>query len=58
MAMMGECTRLPGFNVDATGGFLQLADEFHPLDAAFVVPGTDGMTVATYVVPPAISGAS
>lgn len=37
---------------------LQLADEFYPLDAAFVVPGTDGMTVATYVVPPAISGAS
>jgi class 3 adenylate cyclase len=30
-----------------------LADEFHPLDAAFAVPGADGMTVATYVVPPA-----
>jgi class 3 adenylate cyclase len=30
----------------------QLADEFHPLDAAFIVPGADGMTVATYVVPP------
>lgn len=30
----------------------RLADEFHPLDAAFVVPGADGMTVATYVVPP------
>jgi class 3 adenylate cyclase len=29
-----------------------LADEFHPLDAAFIVPGADGMTVATYVVPP------
>ncbi len=31
----------------------QLADEFHPLDAAFVVPGADGMTVETYIVPPA-----
>ncbi len=30
----------------------RLADEFRPLDAAFVVPGADGMTVATYVVPP------
>jgi class 3 adenylate cyclase len=30
----------------------QLADEFQPLDAAFIVPGADGMTVATYVVPP------
>lgn len=30
----------------------RLADEFHPLDAAFIVPGADGMTVATYVVPP------
>jgi class 3 adenylate cyclase len=30
----------------------QIADEFHQLDAAFVVPGADGMTVATYVVPP------
>ncbi len=30
----------------------RLADEFHLLDAAFVVPGADGMTVATYVVPP------
>ena len=30
----------------------QLADEFHPLDAAFVVPGADSMTVATYFVPP------
>jgi class 3 adenylate cyclase len=30
-----------------------LADEFHPLDAAFEVPGADGMTIATYVVPPA-----
>lgn len=29
-----------------------LADEFHPLDAAFVVPGGDGMTIATYIVPP------
>jgi hypothetical protein len=31
----------------------RLADEFHPHDAAFIVPGADGMTVATYVVPPA-----
>jgi class 3 adenylate cyclase len=30
-----------------------LADQFHPLDAAFVVPGADGMSVATYVVPSA-----
>jgi class 3 adenylate cyclase len=30
----------------------RLADELHPLDAAFVVPGADGLTVATYVVPP------
>ena len=30
----------------------RLADEFHPLDTAFVVPGGDGMTVATYIVPP------
>jgi class 3 adenylate cyclase len=27
-------------------------DEFQPLDAAFVVPGADGMTIATYIVPP------
>lgn len=30
----------------------RLAAEFRPLDAAFVVPGADGVTVATYVVPP------
>ena len=30
----------------------RLADAFHPLDAAFIVPGADGMTVATYVVSP------
>jgi class 3 adenylate cyclase len=30
----------------------RLADELHPLDAAFVVPGADGLTVATYIVPP------
>ena len=30
----------------------QLSDEFQPLDAAFIVPGADGMTVSTYVVPP------
>ena len=29
-----------------------LADEFHQFDATFIVPGADGMTVATYVVPP------
>ena len=29
----------------------QLGSAFHPLDAAFMVPGADGMTVATYVVP-------
>jgi class 3 adenylate cyclase len=36
-----------------------LADEFRPLDA-FAVPGADGMTVATYVVPaaPAVVGAT
>jgi class 3 adenylate cyclase len=31
----------------------EVADHFHQLEAAFVVPGADGMTVATYVVPPA-----
>ena len=31
----------------------QVAADFHLLDAAFAVPGADGMTVATYVVPPA-----
>ena len=30
----------------------RLADEFHPLDAAFIVPGADGMTVETYIAPP------
>jgi class 3 adenylate cyclase len=29
----------------------RLAAEFRPLDAAFTVPGADGVTVATYVVP-------
>src|SRR5512143_778685 len=29
-----------------------LADKFQPLDAAFVVPGADGMTVATYFAAP------
>jgi class 3 adenylate cyclase len=33
-------------------GAPSMADEFRPLDAAFIVPGADGMTVATYVVPP------
>jgi class 3 adenylate cyclase len=38
----------------------QLAEKFRPLDAAFAVPGADGMTVATYVVPavPAVVGAT
>lgn len=31
-----------------------LEAEFQPLDTAFVVPGADGLTVATYVVPPAL----
>jgi class 3 adenylate cyclase len=34
-------------------GAPQLAGAFHPLDAAFLVPGADGTTVATWVVPPA-----
>jgi class 3 adenylate cyclase len=39
---------------------LQLAGAFHPLEAAFAVPGADGMTVATYVVPqlPAVAASS
>lgn len=32
----------------------QLAACFQPLDDAFPVPGADGLTVATYVVPPAL----
>jgi class 3 adenylate cyclase len=36
----------------------RLANEFHPLDAAFEVPGADGMTIATYVVPPAPAAAA
>jgi class 3 adenylate cyclase len=36
----------------------RLADEFHPLDAAFEVPGADGMTITTYVAPPAPAVAS
>jgi len=32
---------------------MALAENFHPLDAAFVVPGADGLTVVTYVVLPA-----
>lgn len=31
----------------------ELAACFQPLDVAFAVPGADGLTVATYVVPPA-----
>ena len=30
----------------------ELAGAFEPLDRAFLVPGADGMTIATYVVPP------
>jgi hypothetical protein len=30
-----------------------LAGDFEPFDTAFAVPGADGLTVATYVVPPA-----
>jgi hypothetical protein len=29
-----------------------LVEAFQPLDPAFVVPGADGLTVATYLVPP------
>jgi len=36
----------------------RLADTFRPLDAAFEVPGADGMTVATYLVPPVPAVAS
>jgi class 3 adenylate cyclase len=31
----------------------QMADDLHLLDTAVIVPGAEGMTVATYVVPPA-----
>jgi class 3 adenylate cyclase len=30
----------------------ELLTYFHPLDSAFLVPGADGMSVATYVAPP------
>ena len=36
----------------------ELAVCFHPLDAAFAVPGGDGLTVATYIVPPASRAAA
>lgn len=36
----------------------ELAEDFQPLDEAFAVPGADGLTVATYVVPPAPVAAS
>ena len=38
----------------------QMAADFQLLDAAFVVPGADGLSVATYVVPavPAVAGAA
>jgi class 3 adenylate cyclase len=36
----------------------ELAACFQPLDAAFAVPGADGLTVATYVVPPAPAAAA
>ena len=37
---------------------MDLADCFHPLDAAFAVPGADGLTVSTYVVLPASAEAA
>lgn len=39
-------------------GARELAADFQPLDAAFAVPGADGLTVATYLVPPAPAAAS
>lgn len=39
-------------------GARELAEDFQPLDEAFAVPGADGLTVATYVVPPAPAAAS
>ena len=36
----------------------ELAADFRPLDEAFAVPGGDGLTVATYVVPPAPAAAA
>jgi len=36
----------------------RLSDQFHPLDAAFVVPGADGMTLATYLGPPPAAAAA
>jgi class 3 adenylate cyclase len=39
-------------------GAAELAVCFQPLDAAFAVPGADGLTVATYVVPPAPGAAT
>jgi class 3 adenylate cyclase len=36
----------------------ELAACFQPLDAAFPVPGADGLTVVTYVVPPAPAAAA
>ena len=36
----------------------ELAACFQPLDAAFAVPGADGLIVATYVVPPAPAAAA
>jgi class 3 adenylate cyclase len=39
-------------------GAEELAACFQPLDAAFAVPGADGLTVATYVVPSAPAAAA
>ena len=39
-------------------GAAELAACFQPLDAAFAVPGGDGLTVATYIVPPAPAAAA
>ena len=33
----------------------ELVDRFNVLDNAFVVPGAEGMSIATYVVPPALA---
>jgi class 3 adenylate cyclase len=39
-------------------GAKELAEDFQPLDAAFAVPGADGLAVATYFVPQAPAAAS
>jgi class 3 adenylate cyclase len=45
-----------GEAVTALGESPELAGAFQPLDAAFVVPGGDGTTVATYVAAPSPTG--